>query len=91
MGKHGLSQAVTSDWAKRKARELSGKYIDMALNDLGKKMSGGKFEIQKELSKLGELHVRTPTGKKYNYCGPERNSMSGSLLVILNGENQSII
>ena len=32
--------------------------------------SGGGFDIQKHLSKLGELHMRTPTGKKYNYCGP---------------------
>ena len=31
---------------------------------------GGNIDIQKQLSKLGELHMRTPTGKKYNYCGP---------------------
>ena len=28
---------------------------------------------QKHLSKLGELHLRTPTGKKYNFCGPGTN------------------
>ena len=28
------------------------------------------LDIQKQLAKLGELHLRTPTGKKYNYCGP---------------------
>ena len=33
LGKHGLSQAVRSQWAKKKARELSGKYIDQALDD----------------------------------------------------------
>ena len=31
---------------------------------------GEGIDIQKHLSKLGELHMRTPTGKKYNYCGP---------------------
>jgi len=31
---------------------------------------GRGIDIQKHLSKLGELHMRTPTGKKYNYCGP---------------------
>ena len=53
-----------------KTRELSGKHIDQALDDLGRKMTGGKFDIQRQLAKLGELHMRTPTGKKYNYCGP---------------------
>ncbi|KAL9986004.1 hypothetical protein ACROYT_G000057 [Oculina patagonica] len=33
-------------------------------------MRGSGIDIQKHLSKLGELHMRTPTGKKYNYCGP---------------------
>ena len=33
-------------------------------------LDGGALDIQKHLSKLGELHLRTPTGKKYNYCGP---------------------
>ena len=32
-------------------------------------MSGGKLDIQKQLAKLDELRMRTPTGKKYNYCG----------------------
>ena len=31
---------------------------------------GAGLDLQKHLSKLGELHMRTPTGKKYNYCGP---------------------
>ena len=64
LGKHGLSQAVRGQWAKRKARELSGKYIYQALDDLGKKTSGGELDIQKQLAMLGELHMRTPTGKK---------------------------
>ena len=32
--------------------------------------SGKGVDIQKHLSKLGEIHMRTPTMKKYNYCGP---------------------
>ena len=35
-----------------------------------KDLDGGSLDIQKHLSKLGELHMRTPTMKKYNYCGP---------------------
>ena len=31
---------------------------------------GGALDIQKQLAKLGELRMRTPTGKKYNYYGP---------------------
>ena len=31
---------------------------------------GGALDIQKHLSKLGEIHKRTPTMRKYNYCGP---------------------
>lgn len=40
-----------------------GKWID-------RKQHGSSVDIQKHLSKLGELHMRTPSGKKYNYCGP---------------------
>ena len=35
-----------------------------------KDLDGGAIDIQKQLAKLGELHLRTPTGKKYNLCGP---------------------
>ena len=35
-----------------------------------KNLDGTGIDIQKHLSKLGELHMRTPTMKKYNYCGP---------------------
>ena len=34
-----------------------------------KDLDGSGFDIQNQLAKLGELHLRTPTGKKYNYCG----------------------
>ena len=35
-----------------------------------KDLYGGALDIQSHLSKLGEIHMRTPTMKKYNYCGP---------------------
>ena len=35
-----------------------------------KDLDGGAIDIQKQLAKLGALHLRMPTGKKYNYCGP---------------------
>ena len=35
-----------------------------------KDLDGGSLDTQKQLAKLGELHLRTPAGKKYNYCGP---------------------
>ena len=74
----GLSKAVKSDFAKKKMKDMSSKYIDQVLDsitsDISKKLDPGKIgsgiDIQKHLSKLGELHMRTPTGKKYNYCGP---------------------
>lgn len=45
----------------------SGKIIPA---EKAREMIGGSLDIQKQLSKLGELHMRTPTMKKYNYCGP---------------------
>ena len=40
-------------------------------NTFIKEMNWGRgLDLQKHLSKLGELHMRTPTMKKYNYCGP---------------------
>ena len=35
-----------------------------------KDLDGAGIDIQKHLAKFGELHMRTPTMKKYNYCGP---------------------
>ncbi|EDO44700.1 predicted protein [Nematostella vectensis] len=29
-----------------------------------------RFDIQRQLARLGEIHLRTPTGLSYNYCGP---------------------
>ena len=100
----GLSKAVKSDFAKKKMKDMSSKYIDQVLDsvtsDISKKLDpdkigsgidydmrmyagnrihdptnplyqrGSAIDIQKHLSKLGELHMRTPTGKKYNFCGP---------------------
>ena len=74
----GLAKAVKSDTAKQGVKKMASKYIDQALDsfmgDVSKKLDpgkiGGSVDIQKHLSKLGELHTRTPTMKKYNYCGP---------------------
>ena len=93
------AKAIKSDYAKRKIKDMSSKYIDQVLDsvtsDISRKIGSGidydmrmyagdrihdptnpmyqrgsAIDIQKHLSKLGELHMRTPTGKKYNYCGP---------------------
>ena len=73
-----MSKAIKSDIAKQKIKGVANRYLDQALDsfttDLSKKLnplhSGGAVDIQKQLAKLGKLHLRTPTGKKYNYCGP---------------------
>ena len=49
-------------------RMYAGDRVNDPTNPLYQRGDG--FDIQKHLSKLGELHMRTPTGKKYNYCGP---------------------
>ena len=71
LGKYGASKAIKSDFAKQKIKGMANKYIDQALDsitsDLSKKLDplqGGAIDIQKQLAKLGELHLRTPTGKK---------------------------
>ena len=56
LGKHGLSQAIRSPWAKREVRLSSPGWFRS--KDVWRK------------TKLGELHMKTPTWKKYNYCGP---------------------
>ena len=78
LGRLGLSKAIKSDFAKKKIKRMTGKYLDQMLDsvtgDLSKKLDplhkGRGIDIQKHLAKLGELHMRTPAGKKYNYCGP---------------------
>ena len=76
MARYYFSEALSNPNLQKKA-------IDHALNKLnpsfhkvgyqalnGPDFDGGAIDIQKHLSKLGELHLRTLTGKKYNYCGP---------------------
>ena len=46
------------------------KFIKGVKDNVDHYKKGRGVDIQKHLSKLGELHMRTPTGKKYNYCGP---------------------
>ena len=45
-------------------------YSDIAKATAKNYFTGSGVDIQKQLAKLRELHMRTPTGKKYNYCGP---------------------
>ena len=64
VGKEAITQLSASIRPKRK----DGKR--MHTTDIEGLDYGGAIDIQKHLSKLGELHTRTPTGKKYNCCGP---------------------
>ncbi|KAL9957015.1 hypothetical protein ACROYT_G038593 [Oculina patagonica] len=52
------------------ARLLAGQALKGVKDNVDYYKKGKGLDIQKHLSKLGELHMRTPTGKKYNYCGP---------------------
>ena len=76
-------QKKTIDYALDKLNPAIQNVGSQALNQLSTKirrnkkyttnrkdLDGGALDIQKQLAKLGELHLRTPTGKKYNYCGP---------------------
>ena len=76
-------QKKAIDYGLRKMNPLLHKVGSEALDQLSTKirpnkkyttnrkdLDGGALDIQKQLAKLGELHLRTPTGKKYNYCGP---------------------
>ena len=61
-----LVQYYKDQYKLAKQRGYSKSY-----NTFIKEMGWGKgLDIQKHLSKLGEIHMRTPTMKKYNYCGP---------------------
>ena len=51
-------------------RLLAGQAFKGVKDNIDYYKKGEGIDIQKHLSKLGELHMRTPTGKKYNYCGP---------------------
>ena len=64
--------------AKKLVQYYKDQYKDAKKNGYSKSYNtfikemgwGAGLDIQKHLSKLGELHMRTPTMKKYNYCGP---------------------
>ena len=76
-------QEKTIDYALDKLNPAIQNVGSQALNQLSTKirpnkkyttnrkdLDEGALDIQKQLAKLGELHLRTPKGKKYNYCGP---------------------
>ena len=64
VGKETITQLSASIRPKRK----DGK--QMHKTDIKGLDYGGAIDIQKHLSKLGEIHMRTPSMKRYNYCGP---------------------
>ena len=59
----------TASWGAL-GRVLASQAYKGVKDNYGYYKSGKGFDIQKHLSKLGEIHMRTPTMKKYNYCGP---------------------
>ena len=76
-------QKKAVDYALNKLNPMIHNVGSQALNQLStkicpkrnyktniKRLDGLGIDIQKHLSKLGELHMRTPTFKRYNYCGP---------------------
>ena len=73
VGTHALNQFSTKTRPKKKYKTNR------------KDLDGSGLDIEKQLVKLGELHLRPPTGKKYNYCGP-----GTKLEERLNGNNSSI-
>ena len=54
-------------------RVLAGQAFKGIKDNVNHYKEGTGIDIQKHLPKLRELHMRTPTGKKYNYCGPGTN------------------
>ena len=81
MGRYYGSEALRKP--KLQQKMINYKVGSEALNQLSTKirpkkkyktnrkdLDGGSLDIQKHLSKLGELHLITTTGEKYNYCGP---------------------
>ena len=42
---------------------MTDKYLDEALESITSLHKGSGFDIQEQLAKLSELHLRTPAGK----------------------------
>ena len=61
--------------AEKPLRNMAGNMLEKAASYGTKELRGGRgLDIQKALSPLGELHLRTlPSLKKCNYCVPGTN------------------
>ena len=76
LGRKGASEAVKSDYAKRKIKETANKYLDQALDrfssDLSKKLdpvSGGAIDIHKAILKVAPKKGFVMPGHKYTGPG----------------------
>ena len=76
LGRKGASEAVKSDYAKRKIKDMANKYLDQALDsftsDLSKKLdpvSGGAIDIHKAILKVAPKKGFVMPGHKYTGPG----------------------
>ena len=75
LGRKGASEAVKSDYAKQKIKDVANKYLDQALDrltsDLSNKLdpvSGGAIDIHKAILKVAPKKGFVMPG--HNYTGP---------------------
>ena len=75
LGRKGASEAVKSDYAKQKIKDVANKYLDQALDrftsDLSNKLdpvSGGAIDIHKAILKVASKKGFVMPG--HNYTGP---------------------
>ena len=76
LGRKGASEAVKSDYAKQKIKDVANKYLDQALarftSDLSKKLdpvSGGAIDIHKAILKVAPKKGFVMPGHKYTGPG----------------------
>ena len=76
LGRKGASEAVKSDYAKQKIKDVANKYLDQALDrftsDLSKKLdpvSGGAIDIHKAILKVAPKKGFVMPGHKYTGPG----------------------
>ena len=76
LGRKGASEAVKSDYAKQKIKDVANKYLDQALDrftsDLSKKLdpvSGGAIDIHKAILKVAPKKGFVMPGHKYTWPG----------------------
>ena len=76
LGRKGASEAVKSDYAKQKIKDVANKYLDQALDrftsDLSKKLdpvSGGAIDIHKAILKVAPKKGFVMSGHKYTGPG----------------------